>query len=106
MTSHASRKVLFYSITTVNKSGDRNVTGFTGAMDFKASLEVKMRMLDQPYGFLLAANKKKGVSILHHPHNFGGTLLCPTNKVGCLVGIGPPPSPSSWTTSQPSVRPK
>jgi hypothetical protein len=66
----------------VNKSGDRNVTSFTGAMDFEASL-------DQPYGFLLAANKKKGASNLHHPHNFGGTLLRPTNKVGCLVGIGP-----------------
>jgi hypothetical protein len=89
MTSHASWKAFFYSITTVNESGDRNVTGFTGAMDFEASLEVKMTMLDQPYGFLLTANKKKGVSILHHPHNFGGTLLRPTNKVGCLVGIGP-----------------
>jgi hypothetical protein len=89
LTSHASWKVLFYSIATVNESGDQNVTGFTGAMYFEASLEVKMRMLDQPYGFLLAANEKKGVSILHHPHNFGGTLLRPTNKVGCLVGIGP-----------------
>ncbi len=75
LTSHASWKVLFYSIATVNESGDRNVTGFNGAMDFEASLKVKMRMLDQPYDFLLAANKKKGVSILHHPHNFGGTLL-------------------------------
>jgi hypothetical protein len=33
--------------------------------------------------------QKKGASILHHPHIFGGTLLRPTNKVGCLVGIGP-----------------
>jgi hypothetical protein len=89
MTSHASWKALFYLITTVNESGDQNVTGFTGAMDFEASLEVKMMVLDQPYGFLLTANKKKRASILHHPHNFGGTLLRPTNKVGCLVGIGP-----------------
>jgi hypothetical protein len=58
-------------------------------MDFEASLEVKMTRLDQPYGFLLAANEKKEVPILHHPHNFGGALLHPTNKVGCLVGIGP-----------------
>jgi hypothetical protein len=58
-------------------------------MDFEASLDIKMTSLDQPYGLLLVANKKKEVSILHHPHNFGGTLLRPTNKVGCLIGIGP-----------------
>jgi hypothetical protein len=34
MTSHASWKALFYSITTGNESGDQNVTDFTGAMDF------------------------------------------------------------------------
>jgi hypothetical protein len=90
MTFHASWKALFDLITTVNKSGNQNVAGFTGAMDFEASLEVKMMRLDQPYGLLLAANnKQKEVSILHHPHNIGGTLLCPTNKVGCLIGIGP-----------------
>jgi hypothetical protein len=89
MTFHASWKALFDSITTVSESGNRNVAGFTGAMDFEASLDVKMTRLDQPYGLLLAANDKKEVSILHHPHNFGGTLLRPTNKVGCLVGIGP-----------------
>jgi hypothetical protein len=58
-------------------------------MDFKASLKLKMTRLDQPYGFLLATNKQKEVSNPHHPHNFGGTLLRPTNKVGCLIGIGP-----------------
>jgi hypothetical protein len=89
MTFHASWKALFDSITTVNKYGDRNVAGFTGAMDFEASLDVRMTRLDQPYSLLLVANDKKEVSILHHPHNFGGTLLRPTNKVGCLVGIGP-----------------
>jgi hypothetical protein len=88
MTFHASWKAFFDSITTVNKSGNQNIAGFTGAMDFEASLDVKMMRLDQPYGLLLPANDKTEVSILHHPHNFDSTLLCPTNKVGCLVGIG------------------
>jgi hypothetical protein len=130
MTSHTSWKALFYLITMVNKSGDQNVTSFTGAMDFEASLKEKITRFDQPCGFLLAANKKKEVSILHQPHNFGGTLLRPTNKVGCLTGIGPsavpvivdhiaalgstqaitPPSRTSWaaprpTASQPSPPP-
>ncbi len=73
----------------MNEAGNRSVAGFTGAMDLKASLEVKMTKLVQPFGLLLAANNKKEIAIIHHPHNFGGTLLCPSNKVGCLVGVGP-----------------
>jgi hypothetical protein len=86
---HASWEALFASITAVNEAGDRKVAGFTGAMDLKASLGKKMTKLVQPFGLLLAANDKKGIAILHHPHNFGGTLLRPSNKVGCLVRVGP-----------------
>jgi hypothetical protein len=89
MQLHASWKALFALITTVNEAGDRNVAGFTGAMDLKASLNIKMTKLVQPFGLLLAANNKKEIAILHHPHNFGGTLLCLSNKVGCLIGVGP-----------------
>ncbi len=85
---HASWKALFASITTVNEAGDRNVAGFTGAMVLEASLAETMTKIIQPFGLLLAANKKKGITILHHPHNFGGTLLRPSNKVGCLVRVG------------------
>ena len=85
---HISWNALFTSITMVNEAGDRNVAGFTGAMDLEASLGEKMTKLVQRFGLLLAANEKKGIAILHHPHNFGGTLLCPSNKVGCLVGVG------------------
>jgi hypothetical protein len=89
MQLQASWKALFASITMVNEAGDRNVAGFTGAMDLEASLEVKMTKLVQPFGLLLAANNKKEIAIIHHPHNFGGTLLRPSNKVGCLIGVGP-----------------
>jgi hypothetical protein len=88
MQLHASWKALFASITSVNEAGDCNLAGFTGAMDLEASLGEKLSKLVQPFGLLLAANDEKGISILHHPHNFGGTLLCPSNKVGCLVGVG------------------
>jgi hypothetical protein len=72
----------------VNESGDRNIAGFNGAMDFKASQDKKMTTLNQSHGFLLAANLRKEILPLHNPTNFGGTLLRPTDKVGCLVGIG------------------
>ncbi len=35
------------------------------------------------------ANSTREVTILHNPYNFVRTLLCPTDKVGCLVGKGP-----------------
>ncbi len=28
------------------------------------------------------------IKIFHSPRNFGGTLLCPSNKVPCLTGLG------------------
>ena len=58
-------------------------------MDAEANLKVQMTRLTQPLGLLLIVNNSKEVSIIHHTHNFGGTLLCPTHKVGCLVGMGP-----------------
>ncbi len=89
MTLHASWNALFKLLTTVNKSGNQNIAGFTGAMDFKANPDVKMPQLNQAYNFLLMANSTREVTILHNPYNFGRTLLCPTDKVGCLVGKGP-----------------
>jgi hypothetical protein len=62
-------------------------------MDFEANLDIEMMHLNQPLGFLLVANDPKDVTIIHHPHNFGGTLLCPTSKVGCLVRTGPNATP-------------
>ncbi len=58
-------------------------------MDFNANLELKIARLNQAYNFLLMANSTREVTILHNPYNFGGTLLCPTDKVGCLIGKGP-----------------
>jgi hypothetical protein len=58
-------------------------------MDFEANSDVKMMQLNQDNGFLLAENYTQEITILHNPNNFGGNLLCPTNKVGCLVGTGP-----------------
>ena len=41
MPFHASWTALFNSLTNVNKSGNRNIAGFTGAMDFEANSNEK-----------------------------------------------------------------
>ena len=47
-----------------------------------------MTMLNQSHHFLLMAYNKKEIVFLYNPMHFGSTLLRPTYKVGCLVGIG------------------
>jgi len=81
-------KAHFRSLTTVNESGDRNIAGFNGAVGFEASQDKKMTTLHQSNGFYFTANLRNVILFLHNPTNFGGTLLRPTDKVGCLVGIG------------------
>ena len=88
MIFHNSWTAYFLSITAVNESGDRNIPGFTGAMDFESSADEKMTALNEPNGFILVANHKKEIVLLHNPNNFGGTLLRPTHKIGCLLGVG------------------
>jgi hypothetical protein len=88
MTLHASWNTLFNLLTTVNESGNQNIAGVTGAMDFNANPKLNMVRLNQAYNFLLMAISTREVTILHNPYNFGGTLLCPTDKVRCLVGKG------------------
>ena len=73
----------------VNQSGNRNIAGFTSAMDFKANANKKMMQLNQPFNVVLVANNTRRIIILHNPHNFGETLLHSTNKVRCLVGTSP-----------------
>ncbi len=93
MILQASWTAFFNLLFAVNKSGNRNLPGFTGGMDFEANLNVKMTRLNQPLSFLLVVNDSKEVTIIHQPHNFGGTLLHPTDKVRCLVRTGPNATP-------------
>ena len=97
MILQTSWTALLNLLTSVNESDNRNIAGFTGAMDFEANLDVKMPQLNQPLGFLLVVNDPKEVTIIHHPHNFGGTLLHPTR----LQPL-PPPPPTGSSTSKAS----
>jgi hypothetical protein len=89
MTLQNSWKAHFLLLTMVNKSGNHNIPGFTGLMDFESSLKKKLTSLNQMNSFLLTANNKREIVLLHNPTNFNRTLLHSTNKVGCLVRVGP-----------------
>jgi hypothetical protein len=67
MTLHASWNALFNSLTGVSESSNQNFAGFTGAMYFEATPNVKMVQLNQAYNFLLMANITREVTILHNP---------------------------------------
>ena len=88
MIFHNSWKDHFLLLTAASESGNQNIPGFTGAMNFESSAKEKMTTLNKPNSFLLTANHKKEIALLHKPKNFSGTLLRPTNKIGCLLGIG------------------
>ncbi len=62
MIHQASWKALFNLLNTVNKSGNQNISRYTGAMDFKANSDVKMMGLNQAYSFLLAKNYTKEIT--------------------------------------------
>jgi hypothetical protein len=52
MTLHNSWKAYLLSPTAANESGDRNIPGFTGAMNFEGSADEKMTAFNEPNGVL------------------------------------------------------
>ena len=62
MTLRNSLKDHFFSLTAANESGDRNIPGFTGAMNVESSADKKMTALNKSNGFLLTTNHKKEIS--------------------------------------------
>ena len=75
----------------MNAIGYRNVKKYSEAMTHDAVVDTKMKYLSKEHNFILIADNKKQVTILHNLKNYGGTILQPTNKVAALFGIGPAP---------------
>jgi hypothetical protein len=76
-------------LAPLNAIGDRNVNKYSEAMTHDAAMDTKMKYLSEDHNFILIANKKKQVTILHNLKNYGGTMLQPTSKLAALFGIGP-----------------
>ncbi len=54
----------------------------------KSKFEKVKNLTDSQNNVFLAVDRKKMIKIFHSPKNFGGTLLCPSNKVACLTRLG------------------
>ena len=63
---------------------------FSSSMESGNTLIQKMNAITthQDVSFLGADNKKKAI-LFHSPSNLGGSLIRPSNKVVCLIGLGP-----------------
>jgi hypothetical protein len=76
-------------LAPLNAISNRNVKKYSEAMTHDAAMDTKMKYLSKDHNFILIADKKKQVTILHNLKNYGGTIIQPTNKVAALFGIGP-----------------
>jgi hypothetical protein len=75
-------------LALLNAIGNRNMTRYSEAMTHNAAMDSKMKYLSKDHNFILIANNKKKVTILHNLKNYGRTILQPTNKVAALLEMG------------------
>jgi hypothetical protein len=55
--------------------GDHNMKKYSEAMTQDANVDTKMKYLIEDHNFILIADNKKQVTILHNLKNYGGTML-------------------------------
>ena len=83
-----------YATLTTDKAGKRNMEAFSIALQSGKTTDAKIAAIagDQNI-FILGSDGEKGVRIVHSPKNLGGNLNRPSNKVACLIGLGPRATP-------------
>jgi hypothetical protein len=87
--SHSWKMHFLQGLVPLNAISNRNVKKYLEAMPHDATVDTKMKYLSKDHNFILIADNKKQVTILHNLKNYGGTMLQSTNKVAALFGIGP-----------------
>jgi hypothetical protein len=79
----------FFAARTDNKTGNKNTSVFTEAwLPDKNDEERFQTLTSDPNMVIFAAGKNKKLLTFHSFKNTGGTLLCPDNKLMCLLGTG------------------
>jgi hypothetical protein len=79
----------FFAARTDNETGNKNTSVFTEAWSSKTNDEQRFQILtSDPNMVIFAAGKNKKLLTFHSFKNAGGTLLCPENKLMCLLGTG------------------
>jgi hypothetical protein len=86
----ARRASLEAKCCCVEVHGHKNVhqEGALVANSGKSEFKKVKNLTDSQNNVFLTADGKKMIKIFHSPKNFGGMLLCPSNKVICLTGLG------------------
>ena len=70
-----------------NDEGNKNTSVYSTAWSQATSNEAKMTMLaNDPNTAIFAVDVDNKIITLHSFHNFGGSVLNPTNKFGALIG--------------------
>ena len=73
-----------------NDEGNKNMVNFTKyCTNVVASKISKLRDLVEDEDVILLGNIKGKITLFHSPTNFGGTRARSTNKVACILGLGP-----------------
>ncbi len=79
----------FLTSCPTTKAGNKNSTAFTTAWSTLTANKVKLVTISNDDTLVvIAVNANNKVVVLHSFKNLGGTLLYPTNKFACLVGLG------------------
>ena len=70
--------------------GNKNMVNFTKyCTNVVASKISKLRDLGEEEDIIFLGNIKGKITLFHSPKNFVGTRAHTTNKLACLLGIGP-----------------
>ena len=73
-----------------NEQGNRNMESFSLSMSSTQSIGVRLNSFAEDVDTVIfIADLNKKVAVIHSPKNHGGTRNRPTNKISCLIGLGP-----------------
>jgi hypothetical protein len=79
----------FFTARAENKTGNKNTSVFTEAWSPKTNDKQHFQMLtSDPNMVIFATVENKKLLTFHSFKNAGGMLLCPENKLMCLLGTG------------------
>ena len=80
----------YYLSLSGNDQGNQNMESFSLSMSSNQSNGARLNSLMEDVDTVIfIADENKKVAVIHIPKNHRGTRTRPTNKISCLVGLGP-----------------
>ena len=83
-----------FSSQPTDDAGNQNMGAFSSSMESGNPSIQKMNAITSHLDIsFLGADNEKRATLFHSPSNLGGSLIRPSNKVVCLIGLGPKATP-------------